>query len=158
MHESMIVFAPHANSWRRFAARSYAPVAPSWGFNNRSVAVRIPAGPALARRFEHRVAGVDANPYLVGATILAGLGMGLNREIDPGAPTTGNGYESADRANIAMPRDWRAAIEAARNSDFMRGALGATLHRSFIAIKDAELFRVESEVPELEYRLYFDSI
>jgi glutamine synthetase len=158
MPESMLIFAPHANSWRRFAAKSYAPVAPTWGFNNRSVAIRVPAGPAAARRFEHRVAGVDANPYLIGATVLAGLSAGLNLEIDPGAPTIGNGYEAVDRAKSAMPRDWRSAIETARTSDFLRGALGETLHRAFIAIKQAELFRVESEVSELEYRLYFDSI
>ena len=44
MGESMLVFAPHANSWRRFASNSYAPVSPTWGVNNRSVALRIPAG------------------------------------------------------------------------------------------------------------------
>ena len=42
--ESMLVFAPHANSWRRFVSQSYAPVAPTWGVNNRSVALRVPAG------------------------------------------------------------------------------------------------------------------
>ncbi len=68
MPESMLVFAPHANSWRRFVSQSYAPVAPSWGTNNRSVALRVPAGDAKNRRIEHRPSGVDANPYLVGAT------------------------------------------------------------------------------------------
>lgn len=158
MAGSMLVFAPHANSWRRFAAKSYAPISPTWGFNNRSVAIRVPAGPAVARRLEHRVAGVDANPYLIGATILAALGAGLDGAIDPGAPTTGNGYESAQRLPTGMPRDWRSAIDSARSSDFLRDALGATLHRSFVAIKEAELFRVESEVSALDYQLYFDSI
>src|SRR5690606_31980154 len=64
MAESMLVFAPHANSWRRFVSQSYAPVAPTWGVNNRSVALRVPAGEARARRIEHRPSGVDANPYL----------------------------------------------------------------------------------------------
>ncbi|TIR97979.1 MAG: glutamine synthetase, partial [Mesorhizobium sp.] len=49
MAESMLVFAPHANSWRRFVAQSYAPVAPTWGVNNRSVALRVPAGDAMNR-------------------------------------------------------------------------------------------------------------
>ncbi|TIP77291.1 MAG: glutamine synthetase, partial [Mesorhizobium sp.] len=64
MAESMLVFAPHANSWRRFVSQSYAPVAPTWGVNNRSVALRVPAGDAKNRRIEHRPSGVDANPYL----------------------------------------------------------------------------------------------
>ena len=59
MAESMLVFAPHANSWRRFASQSYAPVSPTWGVNNRSVALRIPAGDIKARRIEHRPAGVE---------------------------------------------------------------------------------------------------
>ena len=46
MAESMLVFAPHANSWRRFVSQSYAPIAPTWGVNNRSVALRVPAGDA----------------------------------------------------------------------------------------------------------------
>ena len=158
MADSMIIFAPHANSWRRFAAKSYAPVAPNWGVNNRSVAIRVPAGAVRARRFEHRVAGVDANPYLVGATILAGINSGFQREIDPGPPVTGNGYESVDRSKITIPRDWRSAIDLARGSDFLRDALGETLHRSYIAIKDAEFFRVASEVSEIDYRLYLDLI
>src|SRR5690606_11546710 len=44
MGESMLVFAPHLNSWRRFANQSYAPVSTSWGVNNRSVALRVPEG------------------------------------------------------------------------------------------------------------------
>ena len=158
MADSMIIFAPHANSWRRFAAKSYAPVAPNWGVNNRSVAIRVPAGNVGARRFEHRVAGVDANPYLVGATILSGLRSGLEHGLDPGTPVTGNGYESVDRSKITIPRDWRSAIDLARASDFLRQALGETLHRSYVAIKEAEFFRVASEVSEIDYRLYLDLI
>ena len=158
MADSMLVFAPHANSWRRFVTRSYAPLAPTWGSNNRSVAVRVPAGPVSARRFEHRVSGVDANPYLVAATVLAGVERGIASRIDPGAPVTGNGYESAATSAERMPRDWNAAIAQALTSDFLRAALGETLHKSFTAVKQAESFRVASQVSELDYHLYFDTI
>jgi glutamine synthetase len=84
MGESMLVFAPHANSWRRFAAQSYAPVAPTWGVNNRSVALRIPAGDIRARRIEHRPAGVDANPYLVGGHRAGGHPQRAGRTAGPG--------------------------------------------------------------------------
>ncbi len=154
MAESMLVFAPHANSWRRFVARSYAPVAPTWGVNNRSVALRVPAGGVEARRIEHRPSGVDANPYLVAATVLAGVAKGLDERLDPGAETTGNGYEAAAAAGSAMPADWRSAIEAAKASAFLRDALGPDLHRAFTAIKQAEYLRVARTVSELDYRLY----
>jgi glutamine synthetase len=159
MAESMLVFAPHANSWRRFVAQSYAPVAPSWGVNNRSVALRVPAGEVKARRIEHRPSGVDANPYLVAATVLAGIAKGLEEKLDPGPETTGNGYETADAAAAAaMPADWRAAIDAARSSAFLKDALGPELHRTFTAIKQAEYLRVARTVSELDYHLYLHEV
>lgn len=157
MAESMLVFAPHANSWRRFVSQSYAPVAPTWGVNNRSVALRVPAGDARNRRIEHRPSGVDANPYLVAATVLAGIAKGIEEQLDPGPETTGNGYE-ADSGDSTMPTDWRAAIDAAKASEFLRGALGPDLHNTFTAIKQAEYFRVARTVSELDYHLYLHEV
>jgi glutamine synthetase len=156
MAESMLVFAPHANSWRRFASQSYAPVAPTWGVNNRSVALRIPAGDRLARRIEHRPSGVDANPYLVAATVLAGIRKGLAEKIDPGPETTGNAYAVA--SDPAMPPDWRSAIIAAQGSGFLGEALGADMHRTFTAIKAAEYARISRKVTELDYALYLHRV
>ena len=156
MGESMLVFAPHANSWRRFANQSYAPVSPSWGVNNRSVALRIPAGDVRARRIEHRPSGVDANPYLVAATILAGIRHGLAQRIDPGPETTGNGYEGAP--DLPIPADWREAIRAAQGSAFLKEALGADMHRTFTAIKAAEYQRVARWIADVDYELYLHNV
>ncbi len=156
MAESMLVFAPHANSWRRFASQSYAPVSPTWGVNNRSVALRIPAGDIRARRIEHRPSGVDASPYLVGATVLAGIRHGMKNRIDPGPETTGNGYEDAGTA--AIPSDWKSAIEAAKGSDFLKQALGEDMHRTFTAIKAAEYGRVMRTVSEVDFDLYLHTV
>ncbi len=73
MGESLALMAPNSNSYRRFQPDSFVPLAPTWGLNNRTVALRIPAGDPAATRVEHRVAGADANPYLV-----AGRGAGRN--------------------------------------------------------------------------------
>lgn len=156
MGESMLVFAPHGNSWRRFVGQSYAPVSPSWGVNNRSVALRIPAGDIKARRIEHRPSGVDANPYLVAATILAGIRHGLKHRIDPGPETTGNGYAGDD--SLKIPRDWREAIEAATASEFLKDALGADMHRTFTAIKAAEHGRVARWIADVDYALYLHNV
>ena len=156
MAESMLVFAPHANSWRRFASQSYAPVSPTWGVNNRSVALRIPAGDIKARRIEHRPAGVDANPYLVGATVLAGIRHGMANRIDPGPETTGNGYE--DSGSNSIPTDWKSAIEAAKRSAFLKEALGEDMHRTFTAIKAAEYARVMRTVSEVDFDLYLHTV
>lgn len=156
MGESMLVFAPHANSWRRFANQSYAPVSTNWGVNNRSVALRIPAGALAARRIEHRPSGVDANPYLVAATVLAAIRHGLKNKIDPGPETTGNGYEDDEASTI--PRDWRAAIEAAQQSAFLKEALGEDMHRTFTAVKAAEYARVARTISDVDYDLYLHTV
>jgi glutamine synthetase len=156
MGESMLVFAPHANSWRRFANQSYAPVSPSWGVNNRSVALRIPAGSVAARRIEHRPSGVDANPYLVGATILSATMHGLKARIDPGPETVGNGYEADD--SLPIPSDWREAIRAAQGSAFLKAALGEDMHRTFTAIKAAEYARVARTIADVDYDLYLHTV
>ena len=156
MAQSMLVFAPHANSWRRFANQSYAPVAPTWGVNNRYVAVRIPAGARSARRIEHRLSGVDANPYLVAATVLAAMRKGICEQIDPGPETTGNGYD-AETTN-AIPSDWNAAIAAAKASGFLKEALGEEMHRTFVAVKAAEYARVARTISDVDYDLYLHTI
>ena len=158
MAESMLVFAPHANSWRRFVSQSYAPVAPSWGVNNRSVALRVPAGDRKNRRIEHRPSGVDANPYLVAATVLAGIGHGIEGRLDPGPPVTGNGYEQAAHLTELMPPDWRSAIAAARASAFLKEALGADLHRTFTSVKQAEYLRVARTISDVDYQLYLHEV
>jgi glutamine synthetase len=158
MPESMLVFAPHANSWRRFVSQSYAPVAPTWGVNNRSVALRVPAGDVRSRRIEHRPSGVDANPYLVAATVLAGIAKGLDEQLDPGPETTGNGYELTPHEIRTIPADWRTAIEAAKASEFLKAALGPDMHKTFTAIKHAEYLRVARTVSDLDYRLYLHEV
>ena len=153
MAESMLVFAPHANSWRRFTVGSYAPIAPTWGVNNRAVALRVPAGDNVARRIEHRPSGVDANPYLVGAVVLAGIRQGLTHKIAATAPVAEYG-----QADPNMPSDWRSAIVAAEGSEFLRSALGPELHRALVAIKWTEYHRVARHVSALDFDLYLHRV
>ena len=139
-------------------AQSYAPVAPTWGVNNRSVALRMPAGDARSRRIEHRPSGVDANPYLVAATVLAGIAKGLDEKLDPGPETTGNGYEAApDTAAPCRPTGARPS-KPPRPPAFLKQALGADMHRTFTAIKQAEYLRVARTVSELDYHLYLHEV
>ncbi len=158
MGDGMLAFAPHANSWRRFVARLYAPVQPTWGINDRSVALRIPAGPAAARRVEHRPSGVDANPYLVGTAVLAGIRHGIAHDIDPGPAADYQGFTQETPFTGTMPADWRAAIAQAQTSDFLKSALGPDLHRAFLAIKQAELLRVAGAIPDTDYQLYLHQV
>jgi glutamine synthetase len=153
--EGMAVFAPHANSYRRFRAMSYAPVAPTWGVNNRSVSLRVPAGPPATRHVEHRVAGADANPYLVAAVVLAGMLRGIERGIDPGPPVEGNGYAQARAGDL--PTQWPDALERAARSEFLADALGKEFLDVFLAVKRRECEKFGALVTDRDYEWYVDT-
>ena len=87
----------------------------------------------------------------------AAIAKGLDEKLDPGAETTGNGYETAPKLADA-PADWRSAIEAAKASSFLKQALGEDLHRTFTEIKQAEYMRVARTVSELDYHLYLHEV
>ncbi|MEM9437501.1 MAG: glutamine synthetase family protein [Pseudomonadota bacterium] len=106
---STIFFAPHWGSYARFVENAHAPTGACWGYDNRTVALRIPSGPNKARRFEHRVAGGDTNPYLLFAAILGAALMGMEDKIAPPAQTKGNAY-GQDAPKLAATMD--AAISA----------------------------------------------
>jgi len=152
MAESMAVFAPNANSYRRFVSESYAPIAPIWGINNRTVSLRVPSGPAASRHLEHRIAGADANLYLAVATVLAAAEHGLRGELDPGPPVEGNGYAQATERTL--PRTWHEALESAAQSEFLRAALGSEFLAIYLAIKNQECARFSAQVTELDYAWY----
>jgi glutamine synthetase len=154
--ETMAVLAPFANSWRRFASQIYSPVSIDWGTNNRTVALRVPATSPKARHFEHRVAGVDANPYLVAAVALEGALRGIAEKRDPGPPIEGNGYaaRAARGTKSDLPRDWLSAIDLLETSEIVKAAFGDVLHKAFVAMKRAEFERVAGEITDVEWRLY----
>ncbi|MDX1723850.1 MAG: glutamine synthetase family protein [Pseudomonas sp.] len=149
--DSLLLFCPNANSYRRFQANSYAPLAPTWGVDNRTVSLRVPGGPANTRHIEHRICGADANPYLAAAAILAGIHRGIREQLDPGAPIEGNGYAQAKEL---LPTDWLTSIQALEQSTWAREALGQEFLKVYLAIKRAEYRQFMAEVGEQDWRWY----
>ncbi len=154
--DTLLLLAPHLNSWRRFASAVYSPASDTWGVENRTVGLRVPATGGAARHFEHRLPGVDANPYLVAAVTLAGALDGIEAGRDPGPPAVGN--LNGGGSSSALPRSWLDAIDRLEASGFARRVLGELLHRSLVAIKRAEWQRLALEVSEAEWQLYGFSI
>jgi len=151
MAQSMAVFAPHANAYRRFAPNRYVPVNPNWGYNNRSVAFRVPASGGDARRIEHRVPGADANPYLVLAAILAAAHYGVTNRLDPGAPATGNACETVDGS---VPLTWRRALEELERGRILRDYLGDEYVDLYKAAKWIEMEKFQSVIAPHEFAWY----
>lgn len=148
MPDCMAVFAPHANSYRRFQRNAHVPLAPTWGHDNRTTAIRIPLSSAAATRVEHRVAGADANPYLVLAAVLAGIDRGLERAVEPPAETTGNAVADGE---AGFPVDWDPALRAFEASEFAGEYFGSEYRRLFNAVKRQELETHRRHVPSFEY-------
>jgi glutamine synthetase len=155
MAESMLIFAPNANSYRRFRRNSYAPVAANWGINNRTVSLRVPAGAAKTCHVEHRPSGADANPYLVMGAILAGMHYGITEKLDPGAPVTGNGYEK--RAKY-IPGNWYEAIDAFWRASILKEYFGKEFVDTFCTLKEVEADRFYSEPIQRDFEWYLRTV
>lgn len=149
--DAMAIFAPNLNAYRRFGPNLFVPVNTSWGFNNRSVAFRVPAGGGSSRRIEHRIAGAEANPYLVMAAVLAGVHLGLSGRLDPGPPSAGNAGESADPE---MPARLWTALERIEGSQILAEYLGARYPKAYSDIKRAEFDAFMSGILPREYDWY----
>ena len=155
MHDSTLLFAPHFNSYERLVPDKHAPTAISWGYENRTAAIRIPAGSTSARRIEHRVAGGDVNPYLMLAAILGAALCGIEDGAEPPPPVTGNAY-AMDLPQI--PATWEAAIDAFEHSDSLYRFLPKELIRNLVQTKRQELHYIAELLPEERVELYLDTV
>lgn len=148
MEDCMLLFAPNLNSYRRFQRGCHAPLAPSWGYENRTVSVRVPADAPAATRIEHRVAGADANPYLSIAAILAGMLHGIENKLEPPEPLEGNAY---DQLEPSLPRYWPDALTKFQDSKFIGENFGDEFQRTYSLIKQQEIDEFDKQVTSLEY-------
>lgn len=155
MPESMAVFAPNANSFRRYAPGWYVPATPNWGPNHRDLALRIPISSQKNRRIEHRVAGADANPYLVVAAVLAGIHHGIANECDPGPMTE----ERAEvEYEVTLPVRWAKALDAFQAGTILPDYFGKEFHRVFGVCKNEEFDTFHAEVTDRDYEWYLRAV
>jgi glutamine synthetase len=151
MPDFMAIWAQSANSYRRYVPKSYVSMAPHWGFNNRTVALRIPGGNVKATRVEHRVSGADANPYLVVAAILAGIQHGINNKIDCGPCVKGNSEE----LNVPpLPTSWVNALDVFSKSPVVAEAFGTSFQHVYTQLKQTERANFERIVTPLDHLWY----
>jgi glutamine synthetase len=149
------ILCPHINSYRRFSPEFFVPMAATWGIENRTTALRIPGGDPKATRIEHRVAGTDANPYLMMAAMLSAMHYGISNRIEPPAPVSGNAYDQFDPT---LPNNLRDALRALAASPVMNEYLGSEFLDVFIACKESELTEFERTISDLEYSWYLHTV
>ncbi|AXV14802.1 glutamine synthetase [Neorhizobium sp. SOG26] len=156
MRDAQLIFAPFANSYRRFQPGSFAPVDIDWGFGHRGTAVRIPDKDGAAARIEHRVAGADANPYLLLTAILGGMLKGLDETLDPGAPTEPGKEPAAGTGRLT--HDFLTAVEDFRASPFIRDVFGERYQKLYGDTKCKEAIAYLRTVSDFDYRTYLPRI
>lgn len=152
MEEAQLGFVHTYNGFRRMQLGSYAPASLSWGENNRSVAIRLPEADPAARRLEHRLAGADANPYIVTALVLAGMVKGMDEAIAPPAAVEGNAYTDASLTRLSPFMD--DALERFDASAFVRDALGPEFCHIYTAVKRAEYATFAGHITNLEHQIF----
>ncbi|MEX0327298.1 MAG: glutamine synthetase family protein [Ruegeria sp.] len=156
MPGSTLIFAPHGNSFSRLVPDAHAPTGASWGYENRTAAIRIPGGAPAARRIEHRVAGGDINPYLMLAAVLGAAFVGIEDNMSAPEPITGNAYEAKDLPQLAA--DWDAAISAFETDPIVARIFPADLIRNMALTKRQEIVRFSDRAPEDHWLSYVGAV
>jgi glutamine synthetase len=146
MRELTLLFAPHINSYKRFAPGSFAPTAIAWGRDNRTCSLRV-VGHGEGLRVENRLPGADVNPYLaLSAMIAAGL-HGIENELELEPVFEGNAYES-DKPRV--PHNIYDARDAFASSEMVREAFGAEVVDHYLNRAQVEIDAFESAVTDWE--------
>ena len=127
------VTAPTVNSYKRLivgaptSGATWAPAYVSYGYNNRTQMLRIPA----PGRIEDRTVDGSCNPYLAATAMLAAGLDGIERGLEAGEPNSANLYEmhpeERDKAGIeTLPANLLDAVRQLEKNDVLRRALGTT--------------------------------
>jgi glutamine synthetase len=130
----MCIMAPYVNSYRRLIRNTSAPINVRWGYDNRTVGLRVPLSDAGNRRVENRLPSSDANPYLAIAASLACGYLGLARELQPDGPADGTTRDST----FALPRSILDAVRMLEDTPELVDIFGETFVRTYRAIKETE--------------------
>ncbi|HST32889.1 MAG TPA: glutamine synthetase family protein [Solirubrobacteraceae bacterium] len=147
LRELTLLLAPNVNSYKRFAAATFAPTAVAWGNDNRTCALRVVGhGPSL--RFENRVGGADLNPYMaLSGLIAAGLhGVEHSLELEP--VFEGNAYDAPEKPRV--PGTLREARDLFAQSALAREAFGDDVVDHYVNAADVELAAFGGAVTDWE--------
>lgn len=131
---AMALLAPYVNSYRRIVRHGAAPINIEWGYDNRTVGIRVPLSGPENRRVENRLIGADANPYLAMAVTLACGYLGIVEKLQPGAAMAGSAYD----ANYQLPRGLSEALTLLHTSTALTEVLGKRFIDVYSAVKETE--------------------
>jgi glutamine synthetase len=153
IRELALLIAPSVNSYKRYAAESWAPTSISWGRDNRTCGFRV-VGHGQSRRAECRIPGADVNPYLGYAALLAAGLDGIENETDPGPELVGNAYEAGQAE--PFPSTLRESVDLWEQSDFARATFGEAVWGHYLNYGRTEQRLFDQVVTDYERRRMFE--
>jgi glutamine synthetase len=153
VRELALFVAPSVNSYKRYAAESWAPTSIAWGRDNRTCGFRV-VGHGPSRRVECRIPGADVNPYLCMAALLAAGLDGIEHATDPGPEQKGNAYEGNEAD--AFPSTLREAVELWEGSKFAKATFGDAVHKHYLNYGRTEQRLFDEVVTDYERRRMFE--
>jgi glutamine synthetase len=147
LRELTLLLAPNINSYKRFAAASFAPTAVAWGHDNRTCSLRV-VGRGGGLRFENRAGGADLNPYMALSAIIAAGLHGVERGLPLEPACDGNAYLARDRPRL--PGSLGEARELFAASGVARAAFGDEVVDHYVNAADVELAAFGAAVTDWE--------
>ncbi|MDH4345820.1 MAG: glutamine synthetase, partial [Thermoleophilia bacterium] len=150
--ELALFFAPTVNSYKRYAAGSWAPTTLAWGHDNRTCGFRV-VGHGKARRVETRIPGGDVNPYLAFAAMIAAGLHGIEQELEAPPALVGNAYESDTER---FPSTLREAIAALEQGTMARAAFGDQVVDHYLNYGRTEQRLFDAFVTDWERARYYE--
>jgi glutamine synthetase len=151
--ELALFLAPSVNSYKRYAAESWAPTSISWGRDNRTCGFRV-VGHGQSRRMECRIPGADVNPYLGFAAMLAAGLAGIENASDPGPELVGNAYAAGGAE--PFPSSLREAVDAWQDSEFAKRVFGQAVWQHYLNYGRTEQRLFDEVVTDYERARMFE--
>jgi len=140
------LLGPTVNCAKRYRKGTYAPASVTWGYENRSVAVRVKAGRGEHTHIENRLGSGSSNPYLALAGMLAAVLDGIERRLEPPPPLATSAYRLDDLE--LLPLTLEQSLEAFERDGVLRDAFQPEFVQAFLALKRHEVDKARRAVPE----------
>jgi glutamine synthetase len=158
MPELLSMIACTVNSYTRLIPGYWAPTSASWGYENRTCALRVIGGAPKSQRVEYRIAAADINPYIAfAASIGSGL-WGIENKIEPTAPVEGNAYEKRFPAKMGLPSTLWEAAQKLKGSKAARNLFGNEFVDHYAATREWEEREARKAITDWQLARYFEII
>lgn len=158
MPKLLAMIASNVNSYTRLIPGYWAPTSATWGYENRTCALRVIGGSPHSQRVEYRIAAADINPYLaLSCAIGSGL-YGIEHKIEPTAPITGNAYTAKIDSKLTLPMNLWEAAQRLKQSKEAIDLFGKEFVNHYAYTREHEYMEGHKAITDWQLKRYFEII